>query len=693
MHGIPRRAPSQDELEASAVKSAKLRSLQAQFIHHHHNKIYNKEAIEVSAKLLEVNPEHYTAWNYRKLAVEDRLHQFDNVNNAESIKTILDEELRLVENALRRNYKSYGAWYHRKWVLSKGHSSTDRELLLLAKFQKADSRNFHAWNYRRFITSLKNILDKDELQYTTDMIEDNMSNYSAWHNRSVLLSRLLNEKAKGFFPKESVLTEEFKFVRNALFTDPDDQSGWFYHLWLLDQTVQKTNLLVSSWPPHDSSLHLSTDGLLDNNYILSNPRTLPLILYFSEAVKNISSSTVKVECEGNLNTDISWRPLSGNGIGYAQAWLTYVRFPDDVQCLEFYNVKVSLSSSQGIVCLNGSVYMSDSTELTFTVHVPPKNSEHIPIENEKRIFLTEEKFCRNETVSSQSVLFNASHQLRIPIDEKERDLDWKIQIVDSEIAHCRELLSSDNCKIGKLTLARLLMARDKLLSCDGTNAGNHYEEVLQLYDNLMKLDPPHIQHYKDEYSSVLLKQLFRNQKSLMECCSQYQEPSSIFHNYLCLRLNNLSLTQLGCVQKLLWVQILDLSCNQLRSIEGLEAMQQLVCLNLSKNLLSSFTALEPLRQLRSLKVLDISYNEIGSHSIDTKRYLYSSSPLCLSSGSACNIEELVATNYLQALLVFKKLSVTQLDMAGNAVSDDKKLKLLLFELMPSLKWLDGLKLR
>lgn len=54
-----------------------------------------------------------------------------------------------VESALRQNFKSYGAWHHRKWILSKGHSSIDNELHLLDKFQKADSRNFHAWNYRR----------------------------------------------------------------------------------------------------------------------------------------------------------------------------------------------------------------------------------------------------------------------------------------------------------------------------------------------------------------------------------------------------------------------------------------------------------------------------------------------------------------------------------------------------------------
>lgn len=62
-------------------------------------------------------------------------------------------------------------------------------------------------------------------------------------------------------------------------------------------------------------------------------------------------------------------------------------------------------------------------------------------------------------------------------------------------------------KIGKLTLARLLMAREQLMSYNATNAGDHYGEALQLYKDLMELDPPHIQYYKDEYSSVLLRQV------------------------------------------------------------------------------------------------------------------------------------------------------------------------------------------
>lgn len=50
--------------------------------------------MELSAKLLGINPESYTAWNYRKLAVEQKLSQSES--DPDSLKSIFDEELRVV---------------------------------------------------------------------------------------------------------------------------------------------------------------------------------------------------------------------------------------------------------------------------------------------------------------------------------------------------------------------------------------------------------------------------------------------------------------------------------------------------------------------------------------------------------------------------------------------------------------------
>lgn len=69
------------------------------------------------------------------------------------------------------------------------------------------------------------------------LIEVNFSNYSAWHHRSISLLKFLQTDSD-FFQK--TLNEEFETLKSAFYTDPNDQSAWFYHRWLVD-IVQKTN--------------------------------------------------------------------------------------------------------------------------------------------------------------------------------------------------------------------------------------------------------------------------------------------------------------------------------------------------------------------------------------------------------------------------------------------------------------------
>ncbi|KAL5777393.1 hypothetical protein ACOSP7_010319 [Xanthoceras sorbifolium] len=689
MHGRPRKPSKPEDAAASAAKAQKLRVLQSQFLHNHQNKIFTKEAVELSAKLLEINPESYTAWNYRKLAVEHYLTLSNS--NPESHNSIFDEELRVAESALRQNFKSYGAWHHRKWVFSKGHSSINHELRLLDKFQKADSRNFHAWNHRRFVAALMNISEEDELKYTEDMICNNFSNYSAWHNRSVLLSNLLKKRADGFLLKVKVLPE-YEFVHQALFTDPDDQSGWFYHRWLLDQTVKVDSpLLASSWPAHGSDVMLLGDSCPSSPFTSfhSDSGTFPLILYFNQAVEGVNSSTVLVNYELNTIKDLIWKPLSANNSQTAQVWVTQLNF-NGVEP-KAYSVEVSLGHSQGIISSSGFHYNHPSR---FAFRVCAQLVEKGPAKGlgGDVILWRDENFHIYDAHSVESSSVISPDQLSIQNDHETTAFEWRTEAIAKEIDHFRELLSLINCKIGKLTLARLLMAHDTM-TCQSPNKTFHLEEVLELYNDLMKLDPSHVQYYKDEHSLVLLQQVTSSKESLLRHCFHYRNlTSSHIGNPICVRLNNLLLSRVGSFDKLLWVQMLDLSHNELQSIEGLEAMQLLSCLNLSNNVLSSFTALEPLRSLKSLKVLNISHNEIGTHSIDTTRHLCSS-PLSHSAGSEWNTGEIVNTDidvksYWEAYFILKDLNLTQLDIVGNAISGEK-FKSLLIKVLPALKWLDG----
>ncbi|CAH2078070.1 unnamed protein product [Thlaspi arvense] len=712
MHGRPRKASNPEDEEASAAKAVKLRVLQSQFMSNHHDKMYNslffcyrnlmigsvsfrlliicclldvlgfwassytKEAIELSTKLLEINPEAYTAWNYRKLAVEDTLSRIES--DPDLFKSVLDEELRVVESALKQNFKSYGAWHHRKWVLSKGHSSTGNELQLLDKFQRLDSRNFHAWNYRRFVVELTNRSKQDELQYTDDMISRDFSNYSAWHNRSVLLSSLLARNADGFVPNQKI-PEEYRFVRDAIFTDEDDQSGWFYHLWLLDQTVNvETPLLTSSWPSHGSRVNLSGSGGLNDSSsklpsFCSESGSFPLILYFDQDVGGVSSSTVTIDSELKGNEDLVWEPVSNKSSEVSCVWVTRLKYTSTEPQKE-YKVKLRIGNSPGIVSSRGCNF-SSPYEFVFTAHV------HDNVEgSQEGIVSWTDGFSNWDAQSVDLKSLVTFDQLNAHMD-----LNWRQEAIAEEIDLFRLLSDS---KIGKLTLARLLVA-EAMISDDAIK-GVNYKEILKLYNDLMALDSSHYQYYKDEHTVALLHTVTSSTESLSRHLFQYSD----MNNSVCLRLNKLSLSRIASVEKLLFVQMLDLSHNELHSTEGLEAMQLLSYLNLSHNRIRSFSALDSLRHVKQLRVLDVSHNHIGKHSVDTTRYLCSS-PLSNSEWTqdeAGRQMPSLATKYWDAYFVLRDLNLKQLDISGNVIAGDE-FSSFVTQVVPKLVWLDGQKVR
>lgn len=187
------------------------------------------EALYLTKEVLQHNPDFYTLWNYRR---EILLH-IKPEKPVEDLQTLCCEELLLTQACLMKNPKSYGAWHHRGWVMEfMPEPDWDKELKLCNGFLSSDERNFHCWDYRRFIGKKCDLKASEELMFTTNLIEKNFSNYSAWHYRSTLLP-LVHPGSGHCSVDEDILLKEYELVQNAAFTDPNDQSVWFYHRWLL----------------------------------------------------------------------------------------------------------------------------------------------------------------------------------------------------------------------------------------------------------------------------------------------------------------------------------------------------------------------------------------------------------------------------------------------------------------------------
>ncbi|CAJ0965003.1 unnamed protein product [Ranitomeya imitator] len=190
----------------------------------------DKEALEITAQILALNPDFASLWNLRR----EVFLALGSDRSDEEMRSLYLSELSFLQNCLRVNPKSYGTWYHRCWIM-KHMPEPDwaRELTLCNQFLEIDERNFHCWGYRRFVAQSFHVPPSDELEYTSDLITKNFSNYSSWHYRSKLLPQIHPDPQHLGRATEKVLLSELELVQNAFFTDPNDQSAWFYHRWLL----------------------------------------------------------------------------------------------------------------------------------------------------------------------------------------------------------------------------------------------------------------------------------------------------------------------------------------------------------------------------------------------------------------------------------------------------------------------------
>ncbi|KAL8621589.1 hypothetical protein ACOMHN_026260 [Nucella lapillus] len=197
------------------------------------------ELLEITGQVLQANPDFYTFWNMRK----ETLLRLRQTTEGEELQKVYQSELCFLEGCLKMNPKSYGTWHHRCFVLDHmPHPDWAHELTLCNLFLQYDERNFHCWDYRRFLVKRSEVPPSAEFDFTTSKISSNFSNFSSWHYRSKLLPLLHPDPTQPSGVAQDVLQSECELVQNGLYTDPDDQSNWFYHKWLLGRGKQKQRI-------------------------------------------------------------------------------------------------------------------------------------------------------------------------------------------------------------------------------------------------------------------------------------------------------------------------------------------------------------------------------------------------------------------------------------------------------------------
>lgn len=254
MHGHTKAAEARKTDEDRALiskKAAKYGALSLMLLKKRED-LDDEEGFQLTGKALRMNPDFYTLWNYRRDILIHRHAQslglsntltFDGKNKRQKKISdnggadVIAEEFRLTADAIIKNPKCYGAWYHRQWIAERFEYDRDAELQLCQDFLKADQRNFHCWIYRSFVVKDSLVPESDELAFSMEKLKENFSNYSAFHYRSIYIGKWRDKHLASNDPAcaalRSIIDEELQLIENAIFTEPDDQSAWWYLRFVL----------------------------------------------------------------------------------------------------------------------------------------------------------------------------------------------------------------------------------------------------------------------------------------------------------------------------------------------------------------------------------------------------------------------------------------------------------------------------
>ncbi|KAG0027253.1 hypothetical protein BGZ81_005735 [Podila clonocystis] len=551
----------------------------------------DNEALKITTALLRKSPDYYTIWNVRRTILKEGF--LDNADE-ETANTIYTNELEFVQDNLRLNPKSYFMWNHRRWCLENmSKPRWDKELGMVGKFLEMDARNFHGWDYRRYIIRQMDLQDgqsKDtillraqtEFDFTTAKISQNFSNYSAWHNRSTLLGKLAENLTEQ--EREATVDNEFDLVKNAIYTDPEDQSAWLYDLWLIGREQRSISILGAS-------------------VISFHP--LEIVVAFDETVKLRNPFTVSTRIDHvAIPLAGEWR-ATGSDASLGCVWIfqqapgaeygptvEVVVFSDDIcavragstlpvaVCFELETLNqdfASISGRLGRLAI-GKNLMYDVTKRIGPIAGPDGNLE------------TQER-SRKHLVTSLTTSTSM-------VD--------RVALLDREIASVRELVELEpDCKWPIQILSTLLSELRKTMSIHSSRAKEIDDECIELQEKLISIDPLRQERYEDRRTQLVFD---RETLSIVKDSKLFPEVEFAENQPRDLDLSMRGLTHIPISSYFIHLDTLNLDSNAITSTRFLRNLLSVRRLNLSNNLIER---LEGVQHAPSLEFLSLEGNQIA----------------------------------------------------------------------------------
>lgn len=236
-----------------------------------------EDELKLTAACLQRNPKAYAAWFHRKWAVRHWLLTTAASAPGEQRSALLHTELGLCASFLDRDERNFHCWNYRRYIVALmlevsllGNADNDINLdgswnsvgdaVVMGPQLAIDTGRSEAKEEQVPPESIDEVI-RSEFEYTSQRIEKNFSNCSAFHYRSKLIDLVLdadlreegigpNEEGEAYQVKLDMSRGELEMVQSAVFTEPDDQTAWWYHRFVLAWARPKS---VEHWTDKDAA--------------------------------------------------------------------------------------------------------------------------------------------------------------------------------------------------------------------------------------------------------------------------------------------------------------------------------------------------------------------------------------------------------------------------------------------------------
>lgn len=607
---------------------------------------------EMEEKKLEKTEEELEEMSEEKLEKNRKCENW----TMQELKEQINKENMMVKHMLTKFKKSYELWFHKLWLIKfslKSNFMTVHDLFQELEFCKSclsfDDRNFHCWNYRTYILScihicLRGCLKKDNVEkevvvdkksdmeketdvdetcvsdakecvveekkevsfdvfqenfeLSKELIEKNFSNFSAWFLKYSLKESIFN------------LKEELELIKNAMFTDPYDQSLWQYYNWFLfcrgnsKEQIWCTFLKkkeIYLFFPKLVRLNIPKCKCYDENGTEIQGSWEKQIITCDSENTNVESFVYVFKIDQHIELEklkhirfvlyyLKYNIYHPNEVNYEQSILKDMFKKNENNCKEnkheyIIHHEIDLSRFSKNTGFQFLLYLKQKEKPIHVTLCPPKDvNEHFKLYE-----------CINSSMKSCNLGTNIDFQL-----------------LEQELEQINELLVlEDTCKFALLNKFAILKVMEK------------YDEAFEVLNNLKKIDRFRIEYYKQEELELRIK------KKVQEYYLQLKEV-----NNPVLDLRNLHIKDITypVMLEAFFIQRINLANNYLtESIIGkctLNFLYNLKELTLKNNKIKDFSLfMKNIYNLKFLEKLDVSENILVSLDENLETYDFVVLPL------------------------------------------------------------------